>query len=134
MYEICQANGQLFCSFSSQEEASMDKDQQQINRIYLEYSKLLSTISQVRHKCLDIKDDELGTYFVTFRKDMHTVDSMILDALKASFEDVTNIKGHFLAYHVFYPHLKWQKFNAIYPKVVLACYARLRELTPGLLQ
>ena len=55
LYEICQANGQLFTSFSSMEEASMDKDQQQINRIYLEYSKLLSTISQVRHKCLDIK-------------------------------------------------------------------------------
>ena len=79
MYEICQANGQLFTSFSSMEESSMDNDQRQISRIYLEYSKLLSTISQVRHKCLDIKDDELGTYFVTFRKDMHTVDSMILD-------------------------------------------------------
>ena len=56
LYEICQANGQLFTSFSNQEESSMDKDQQQINRIYLEYSKLLSSISQVRHKCLDIKD------------------------------------------------------------------------------
>ena len=91
----------------------VDAKKELLTKIYL-YSKLLSTISQVRHKCLDIKDDELGTYFVTFRKDMHTVDSMILDALKASFEDVTNIKGQFFAYHVFHLHLRRPKFNAIH--------------------
>ncbi len=92
LYEICQANGQLYSAFSTQDESSLDKDHIQINRINLEYSKLLSNISQVRHKCLDIKDDELGQYFVSFRRDMHNIDSMILDALKASFEGVTNIK------------------------------------------
>ena len=46
----------------------------------------------MRHKCLDIKDDELGAYFVSFRKEMHTIDSMILEALRASFDGVTNIK------------------------------------------
>ena len=67
LYEICQSNGQLFNTFASQEDASQDKDQIQLQRIFLEYSKLLSNISQVRHKCLDIKDDELGAYFVNFR-------------------------------------------------------------------
>ena len=34
----------------------------------------------------------MGNYFVSFRKEMHSIDSMILDALKASFDGVTNIK------------------------------------------
>jgi hypothetical protein len=91
LYEICQANGQLFSTFSGQEEGKVDNEQQ-ISRIYLEYSKLLSNISQVRHQSLDIKDDELGAYFDHFRREMHNIDSMILDALKASFEGVANIK------------------------------------------
>ena len=70
----------------------LDRESGFLDRIFLEYSKLLSNISQVRHKCLDIKDDELGTHFVSFRKDMHKIDSMILDALKASFEAVNSIK------------------------------------------
>ena len=52
----------------------------------------MQLLFQVRHKCLDIKDDQLGAYFVSFRKEMHTIDSMILDALKASFDGITNIK------------------------------------------
>lgn len=48
LYEICQANGQLFSAFSGQEETSSKLDKErQISRIYLEYSKLLSNISQV---------------------------------------------------------------------------------------
>ena len=81
----------FFSTFNAQDDAKDDSGQK-IDRIYLEYSKLLSNISTVRHKCLDIKDDELGNYFVSFRKEMHSIDSMILDALKASFDGVTNIK------------------------------------------
>ena len=121
LYEICQSNGQLFSAFSSSDDSMsskigtfqfiitpdgvfnshiflnsffflLDRESGFLDRIFLEYSKLLSNISQVRHKCLDIKDDELGTHFVSFRKDMHKIDSMILDALKASFEAVNSIK------------------------------------------
>lgn len=95
LYEICQSNGQLFSAFSSSDDSMssrIDRESGFLDRIFLEYSKLLSNISTVRHKCLDIKDDELGTHFVSFRKDMHKIDSMILDALKASFEAVNSIK------------------------------------------
>ena len=51
LYEICQANGQLFSNFAAQEDSSGGKDEssKQIDRIYLEYSKLLSHISTVSY-------------------------------------------------------------------------------------
>jgi len=61
-------------------------------QIYLEYTKLLSKISQVRHQSLDIKNESLGSYFVQFRSEMHIIDTMILSSIKSSFEGVTNIK------------------------------------------
>ena len=48
MYEICQANGQLFSTFAVTDDSSgKDDSGKQIDRIYLEYSKLLSNISTV---------------------------------------------------------------------------------------
>ncbi len=52
-----------FSTFSGKD----DDKETELNQIYLEYSKLLSKISQVRHQSLDIKNESLGSYFVQVR-------------------------------------------------------------------
>ena len=46
----------------------------------------MSPIAEVRYKALDIKDESLGALFEKFHSEMHNIDTMILNALKASFE------------------------------------------------
>ena len=58
----------------------------QIDQIYFAYGKKLSPIAEVRYKALDIKDESLGSLFEKFHSEMHNIDTMILSALKASFE------------------------------------------------
>ena len=77
-----------FCSsFSGKEEGQTEKEKQ-IDQIYFAYGKKLSPIAEVRYKALDIKDESLGALFEKFHSEMHNIDTMILNALKASFEVV----------------------------------------------
>ena len=76
----------LLCSsFSGKEEGQTEKEKQ-IDQIYFAYGKKLSPIAEVRYKALDIKDESLGSLFEKFHSEMHNIDTMILSALKASFE------------------------------------------------
>ena len=52
-----------FSTFSGKDDGTLDTETE-LDQIYLEYSKLLSKISQVRHQSLDIKNESLGAYFV----------------------------------------------------------------------
>ena len=72
-------------SFSGKEEGQTEKEKQ-IDQIYFAYGKKLSPIAEVRYKALDIKDESLGSLFEKFHSEMHNIDTMILSALKASFE------------------------------------------------
>ena len=81
----------LFSSFSGKEEGQTEKEKQ-IDQIYFEYGKKLSPIAEVRYKALDIKDESLGSLFEKFHSEMHNIDTMILNALKASFEAGSLIK------------------------------------------
>ena len=74
-----------FSSFSGKEEGQTEKEKQ-IDQIYFAYGKKLSPIAEVRYKALDIKDESLGALFEKFHSEMHNIDTMILNALKASFE------------------------------------------------
>ena len=74
-----------FSSFSGKEEGQTEKEKQ-IDQIYFAYGKKLSPIAEVRYKALDIKDESLGSLFEKFHSEMHNIDTMILSALKASFE------------------------------------------------
>ena len=50
LHEICQSNGQLFSAFSSSDDSvstKVDRESGFVERIFIEYSKLLSGISQV---------------------------------------------------------------------------------------
>lgn len=63
-----------------------------MEQIWAEYSSRLSRVSRLRHRCLDIKDESLAAEFERFHNEMQAVDTMILSAIKLSFDQATYIK------------------------------------------
>ena len=97
----------LLCSsFSGKEEGQTEKEKQ-IDQIYFAYGKKLSPIAEVRYKALDIKDESLGSLFEKFHSEMHNIDTMILSALKASFE----VFRIFSIYYVSTKHIVYMNKN-----------------------
>ena len=100
-------------SFSGKEEGHTEKEKQ-IDQIYFEYSKRLSHISQVRHKSMDIKDEALATHFEKFHSEMHQIDTMILEAMKAAFDNVHHIHEQCEILDIFYSMAERSRVRSAY--------------------
>lgn len=63
---------------------------------------------------MDIKDEGLAANFEKFHNEMHTIDTMILEAMKANFDDVTHISEQCEILDIFFSMSERSRVKAAY--------------------